>query len=658
VSRNKKKKKKIAGQNLSLSERLERNWEGGKWEAFVSLYMRDREASDRGPWAARLPDALYNCLTAALFLRKNCGSARQIAEIMLQERSLGPDDGVLRACARTALDLINIRAGMSCAPSDCEGHRTPLPAPYEELRQRLIDEFAPSKPGKRARASSNPTLEKLLKQFKALPSAKNSALYTNFLKTAEALADEMKGSDVSAVFTVVRDIASIMSGIASKGLRAKNPALAVDLGASGIYPMRAGYPALLTLWEYMCKQGGRRFGADWESTARVARMSLITANEEFRPAYDKLMSLGENHSDEDLPVTAERHYGGWTEQERFVLIFLAITEYLKKSPEFFDNIPNRTILRWFKTLGEIGRRRRSGRAWPAPVDIAFERLVFTGDEGFVETLYREDLPFECMTSATIIAMTLLCGLSALRRLEDKLRHRLPLRINERDERVLGDFFFDTVFPVPALKMTSRLCDRKGRETLFKIILTSIMSADVSQVLEYDRPGPMLWRSVSQAHIELFAENLPEGSQAAAFCALCLGKKNMCLSDDPSKTAAFFATSDKWDSSDGDLLSLFLMTWPGVSAEFLLRLFENSSHERAMSDEWIKIPKIISKIQDPASRKKIAHGVSLTLKRMLGGKMGGWKFVTKALVSLEKNGKLPENYDIGRILLTARDFFNI
>ena len=191
MSRN-KKKKKIAGQNLSLTERLERHWTNEKWEAFFSLYMRDRDASERGPWVARFPDALYNCLTAALFLHKNYDGARLVAEMMISERALGPDDGVLRECAQTALDFINIREGRLNRPAG-EGRGVALPEPYEELRRKLADEFAPPKRGRKRKEVSNPTVEKLAKQFKALPNAKNSGMYTSFLKTAEALVSEAGG---------------------------------------------------------------------------------------------------------------------------------------------------------------------------------------------------------------------------------------------------------------------------------------------------------------------------------------------------------------------------------------------------------------------------------------------------------------------------------
>jgi hypothetical protein len=368
VSRN--KKKKITGQNLSLSERLGRNWAGKKWEAFVSLYMRDRDASDRGPWAARLPDALYNCLTAALFLRKNLEGARQIAEIMLTESSLGPDGDLLRMCAQTALDLINIREGRSSAPSDDGGLQIALPAPYGELRQRLIAAFTPTKPGRRRQGASNKTVEKLAKQFKALPSAKNSAPYASFLKTAEALVTETEGSGASAIFKAVRDIAFIMRDIAHGGSDGRDKPSPAQFVASSGYQSRVSHPALQALWKYMCGLGGRKFGPDWERTANVARMSLLCSGEAFKTAYDKLMPLEEGFS-EDFPVIAERYYDGWTEQERFILIFLAVTEYARKGPGDFEELSTKTLLRWFKTLGDIGRRRRSGSAWPAAVRFAF-----------------------------------------------------------------------------------------------------------------------------------------------------------------------------------------------------------------------------------------------------------------------------------------------
>jgi hypothetical protein len=127
--------------------------------------------------------------------------------------------------------------------------------------------------------------------------------------------------------------------------------------------------------------------------------------------------------------------------------------------------------------------------------------------------------------------------------------------------------------------------------------------------------PVLWISMSQSHIALFAENLSEDSYAAAFCRLCLGCKPMSLSDDTSLIAAFFSSSPE-QSIFNATLSLFLMTWPGVSTEFVLRLFEYSLDEHERIDEWDSIPKIISKIQNPNDRKDVARGVSVNTEKKI------------------------------------------
>jgi hypothetical protein len=653
MSRN-KKKKKIAGQNLSLSERLERHWKAEKWETFFSLYMRDREASERGPWAAKFPDALYNCLTAALFLHKNYDGARQIAEMMLSESFLGPDGDILRACARTALDFMDIRAGKSNRPSEDEWRDIALPAPYGELRRKLAEEFAPAKRGGKKKEISNPAVEKLSKQFKALQSAKNIGPYNSFLKTAETLLSETKGTASEAIFIAVSEIAFTMREIAHGASAVRNTLYLVPHRDDKVYPLRAGYPALLTMWEYVCRLGGRKFGDTWESAARAARMGIINLNEEFRLAYNKLMSIG-NHSSEELPVAAERYYDGWTEQERFILIFLAISEQMRKRHGFFEGIADSTVLRWFKILGEIGGRRRSEGAWPRMVKKAFERLIIASDVRYVKLMEREDLPFECMTTPTLIAMFLHYP-RIKKAIMGRLKSRLPLSVNDDDEKSLGGFFPGIVFPIHALRTASEMLDRRGNEVFFNSVLMSIINTDISGALEPYSFRPALWNSVSQSHIALFAEKLPEDSQAAAFCQLCLGQKHMSLSDDPSKIAAFFASRTDSDPFNAAALSLFLMTWPGVPLEFLLRLFECSleGHERV--DEWDAIPKIVSKIQSLEERKSVAQGVSRILKRRYSGKMSkDLKFAVNALGVLGTSGELPENYDDGPGGLDDIDF---
>jgi hypothetical protein len=651
LSRN-KKKKKIAGQNLSLTERLERHWNNEKWESFFSLYIRDRDASERGPWAARFPDALYNSLTVTLFLRKNYEGARQIAEMMLAEHALGSDGDVLRGCARTALDFINIREGKLHRPSDEKSRDIFLPELYEELRRKLADGFNTSKRGRKRKEISSPTAEKLAKQFAKLPSAKNSAPYANFLKIAEALASETKESDSAVIFRAVRDIASSMLKTARGTFDFKEPTHVIRHFGSKEYPLRTSHPALLTLWEYMCKMGGRKFGDNWENAVRAGRMSVIPMGEEFKPAYDKLMAVNKNSQrtgNGDLPVLAERHYGGWTEQERFSIIFLAVANELKKQYTFFDDIPANTILRWFKTLAEIGGRRRSERAWPDAVRFAFEKMIVVGGPRYLDILVGEDLPYECMSAVTVAVMVLYAP-RTLGFVKDKLKSRLPLSMNDADEHALGNFFPATVFSVPALTAASEILDDMGKGTFFKYILLGLFRLDISKVTESVTYRPTLWNSVTQSHIALFLENLPEDSYAAAFCRLCLGQKPMSLSDDTSLIAEFFS-SCPYDSSDDSFfnatLSMFLMTLPSVPVEFLLRLFEFSMAEYERLDEWESLPKLVSNIQNADDRKKVARGISLILRRRYRKNMNAdAERAIKALFFLERVDRPTKQKDDG------------
>jgi hypothetical protein len=640
-----KKKKKIAGQNLSLTERLERHWNNEKWESFFTLYMRDRDASERGPWAARFPDALYNCLSATLFLYRNYEGARQIAEMMLAERTLGPDESVLRECARTALDFITFREGKLSHPEG-EVRGIALPEPYEELRRKLADVFAPPKRGRKKKEISNPTVEKLAKQFKALPSAKNLSPYTNFLKTAETLVSETEGSGSAVIFRTVRDIASIMREVAGSAYNFKDPAQLIWCFSSKSYPLRTTHPALLTLWEYLSKLGGRKFGDRWENAARAGRMSVMSLGEDFKPAYDKLMAIKNNHLNEvnpNLPTAAERYYDGWTEQERFILIFLTVTaHHMKEGYDCFEGVPENTILKWFKTLGEIGGRRRSEGALPKAARFTLEMMAISRGAKYLDFMVGEDLPYEYMTTATIAAMVLYAP-QALKLVKDRLKSRLPLEMSNSDENALDNFYPGVVFSVPVLTETSKLFDGKGKEIFFRAILKSIIRTDISRTM-YQVRIPALWSSVSNAHIALFLENLPADSFDAAFCRLCLDQKPMSLSGDKSLIAAFFSSNPQ-DSRFNATLSLFLMTWPGVSLEFLLRLFEFSLEEHERIDDWQVLPKVVSKIQNPDDRKNVIQGVSRILKRRYRKNMSAnIQLAVKALDGLEKSGHLPEDDD--------------
>jgi hypothetical protein len=567
--------------------------------------------------------------------------------MMLSESSLGPDGDVLRACAQTALDFINIRERKSARPSEGGMTSSPLPAPYEELRRKLADEFAAPKRGRRKREVSNPTVEKLSKQFKTLQSAKNIGPYNSFARTAEALLTETEGTDSEPTFKAIRDIALMMREIARGEPDARNPLYVTQHSSFEEYPLRTSHPAVLTLWEYMCKLGGRKFGSGWESAARTARMSMIISHEEFKPAYDKVMAV--KHFDDvsgKLPITAERYYSGWTEQERFILLFLAVSDQSRDKYDLFEDFPEKTVMRWFKTLGEIGKKRRSGMAWPKTVRQAFEKLILSGGGMYyADSIAREDLPFECMTMPTI-AVIVLCFPSILKLLKHKLKSHLPLEVSDNDKRILERFCPKLVFPVPALRAACELFDRKGRGIFLDSILISTIGADLYQALNSsDQRMPTLWGSMSQPHIALFAENLPEGSQIAAFCQLCLGQKPMSLSDDPSGISAFFSSRPDENQVASATLSLFLMTWPGVSVEFLLRFFESTIEGHKLIQQWDVIPKIISKIQSQVDRKEVARGVSLILKRKCKDVMNpSLKYIIKTLGTLAKGDRLPENYD--------------
>ena len=80
----------ITGENMDqiLLDVTAHTLENGKWEHFTALYLRDREASDRTPWAGRLGDALYNCLTKTLFVQKDSAAALELAHLLRAERDL------------------------------------------------------------------------------------------------------------------------------------------------------------------------------------------------------------------------------------------------------------------------------------------------------------------------------------------------------------------------------------------------------------------------------------------------------------------------------------------------------------------------------------------------------------------------------------------
>ncbi|MDR1048365.1 MAG: hypothetical protein LBL51_01315, partial [Synergistaceae bacterium] len=102
-----KNDKKKPQQNLSLKERLEKHWNNRNWSAFTSLFLRDREASMRTPWASRWDDALYNALTSAFFVEKDLESAAVTLDFIRAEQGISGISPLLCDCADVVSDFLN-----------------------------------------------------------------------------------------------------------------------------------------------------------------------------------------------------------------------------------------------------------------------------------------------------------------------------------------------------------------------------------------------------------------------------------------------------------------------------------------------------------------------------------------------------------------------
>ena len=137
------KRKKQQQKNLSLKDRLARHWDNRNWEAFVSLFLRDRDASARTPWASLLNDALYNSLTKALFVDKDTRSAESVLALINGERDAFGIPTSLSDCAGVASDFLKARKNVSLKKLSPLEAKSDLPAVYQSLRKGLLPFLSP-----------------------------------------------------------------------------------------------------------------------------------------------------------------------------------------------------------------------------------------------------------------------------------------------------------------------------------------------------------------------------------------------------------------------------------------------------------------------------------------------------------------------------------
>ncbi|MDR1621259.1 MAG: hypothetical protein LBS00_02665, partial [Synergistaceae bacterium] len=409
-----KKDKKKPQQNLSLKERLEKHWNNRNWAAFVSLFLRDRGASMRTPWASRWDDALYNCLTNALFVEKDLKSVAMALELVREERGISGVSPLLCDCADVASDFLNIyQSGVVSKPSPLLAEAG-LPSSYSALRGELVS-LAATKTKKSPQNEAENLVKKLATQHAKLERAKTAIPYATWMKIAKELQDSTSDIECSNVFQAVHSIVTLVHKLVLTGKGENALRDAGSLLADPVFrhiPQNQTHPAVRTLWEFFCQTGERKYGKDWGGIARVLQLSFMKPLhpdlEQLKSQYDRLTKMKKNEFlDEVLQSALLVDTSRWTDQENYILRMFFVLSF--RETDFGESKPFELVrfLESFKILGEIGRKWRPEAPWTNKIRSCFEDTILNLPRKFFPTLSQWNLPYEVMTPTTLLYFALI-----------------------------------------------------------------------------------------------------------------------------------------------------------------------------------------------------------------------------------------------------------
>ena len=405
-----KKNKKKPQQNLSLKDRLGKHWNNRNWGSFISLYTRDKAASTRSPWAAHWQEALFNCLTEALFVEKNFQLAKTTLDLIREE---GKEfSSGLRDCASVAADFLRARQnGFPAAPCPLENKEN-LPPLYASLRGKFASLVSAAAKGKKSRKNDAAVLvKKLAAQYGKLKGAKSASPWSTWRKIAEQLETAAEGIDSAGTFCAVHAIIRLICELVRPG-RNVNLRVVESLPYHPLFraiPGNQSHPAIGTLWDFFCRMGERKYGEEWGMAARVLQLSFIAKTdrlEALKKQYDRLIKMGENTDGGDRVRSLFSNASlGWTDQEHYILRVLFVLDYDlsldadSDVPSFMEHF--KILLESFEVLGRLGRRWRPQAPWIGPIGECFEEIVLDLPHEMLFILAESDLPWETVSATKL-----------------------------------------------------------------------------------------------------------------------------------------------------------------------------------------------------------------------------------------------------------------
>ncbi|MDR1378666.1 MAG: hypothetical protein LBJ36_06390 [Synergistaceae bacterium] len=613
-----KKNKKKPQQNLSLKERLSKHWDNRKWDIFVSLFARDREASMRTSWAARWNDALYNCLTAALFVDKDLVSVKMTLDVVRAEQKLAGLSPLLCDCADVASDFLIAHKTGSWEKSPLL-NEADLPPSYAFLRRELVS-MASTKALSGSQSETN-LVKKFAAQYARLERAKTAMPYATWLKIAEQIEMLTKDTDSAETFRAVRVIVMLVHKLFLKGKGENSLRQIATLPENQLFrsiPKNQTHPAIRFLWDFFCRSGTRKYGKEWGDAARVLQLSFMKGSaelEQLRDQYECLMKVNENASLEEallsLLRSASSQWTQWTDQEHYVLraLFVDSVDVYKEHKESSDIFSQ--LLESFKILGVIGRKWRPQTPWSNLIRERFEDTIFSFPRQYLSCFSRIDLPFDAMSVPSLLYFCL----SDDREIAKSLRvSHAPMRLSPGEADRAVDAFLDETFSCNDAKVMKSILDEAGYIAFFSSWVRAAISRSMENAKEELVPSRYFWASVKGVLLEELAHTLPPDNPEGCLCRLCSGLKPLHFSKDTEKIDAFVNVLSP-NTPLGEELWNLLPMWPDSNPDFIVRLFEKNyflyhyeNSERMNGKVGQNLLRKVGKIQNGETRRTVAVGI--------------------------------------------------
>jgi len=648
------KRKKTPQKNLSLKERLAKHWDNRNWDLFVALFSRDRDASMRTPWAGRWNDALYNSLTKALFVDKNSENAEATLALINEERDAYGLSASLSDCAGVASDFLSARKNAFLKELSPLKAEAAIPAAYADLREKLSLFTASSAKARKAQKAKKDgpraLIEKFAAQYAKLGRAQTVTPYTAWLKTAEQLESLSKGTENERTFSAVRAIVALtrelfLTGRGENSLR--DPESLLESKLFSAVPPRQTYPSVKALWNFFCSAGERKYGAEWGEAARVLQLSFMAEDgrSTLRTQYYKLMNSGNYGCAYEIDTLAAdliRSSSTWTEQELYVLNAIFVETFVIGRDKTLSVITR--FLEAFNLLTRIGRKWRPEAPWAEGIRRSFDKLLMECPFDTIQSAIT-DIPYETLSPHSLVMMSFHDG-KLLKVIEKAASNRLPLSLGKESIKDLGDYLAQQAMeasPRGLMQVLKALLDRRACGAVLTRLACKIIEKNAIMAHNGEPPSQQPWtRFSSKGVLEEMAELLPHDNYVGCFCRLCSGMPPCRISSEPSKINAFLASlRPETEEEHSVCFLIFLLTWPDIDPEFIVRLFERSyifrdKKNRTKRDGvWLELVALIERMANEADRGVVALGI-LRLTAWDGRKKSGASF-KKAMEALERLG---------------------